>query len=500
MTLFLPPTPFEWVLFFCVFFGLGSFVAASEFIRARLNGSPEITRKLVHVVTGVLICFAPRIFTSGIPPMLLAASFMVINFGAIRFGLLKGMHGTNRVSFGTVYYPFSFFMLVLLAWDSAPYIITISILVLALGDAAAAIVGEHRPHPHMYALTSDKKSVEGSAAMFLVTFAVLLAGLHWVVPSEITLPMPSAVIAASIALFVTAWEAISSQGSDNLTVPLSAGFALDYFLTPLPHHIPAQFVTGLVLALAIVLLSYRFRFLSASGAAATFILATIIFGIGGWMWTVPIVTFFILSSMLSKLSGRTKREAELLFEKSGRRDAGQVAANGGVAGAVIVFWYMFPQWDSLYAAYVGALAAAAADTWGTEIGTLLGKQPRSIVSLEKVPPGTSGGVSMAGLAAGVLGALVVGMSAAAVFNEPQKYQALLTGALAGGLCGTITDSMLGATLQARYRCVCCCKHTERPVHCEKPAVPAGGISWITNDLVNWACAAAGGTAALAAYL
>src|SRR5208283_4704858 len=74
---------------------------------------------------------------------------------------------------GTVYYPLSFLILVLLCWDTLPQIISISILILGLSDAAAAIVGENLSSPHVYYLTSDKKSLEGSAAMFATAFLVV---------------------------------------------------------------------------------------------------------------------------------------------------------------------------------------------------------------------------------------------------------------------------------------------------------------------------------------
>jgi uncharacterized protein (TIGR00297 family) len=499
MTLFLPPTPHEWVLFLCIFIGLGFFIITAEFIRAALHGSPEITRKLVHIVTGALICFAPRMFVSGVPPMILAASFMVINFTAIRFGLLKGIHGTNRASFGTVYYPFAFFVLVLLAWDRAPFIITISMLVLALGDAAAAIVGENVRRPHLYYLTSDGKSLEGSAAMFLVTLGVTFAGLIVFAPGP--LPLPPIAIACAVALVATAWEAISSQGTDNFTVPLSAGFVLDLLSTPLPHHNPPQFMLGLVLALAIATVSFRLKFLTASGAVATFLLASVIYGIGGWMWTVPMVTFFAASSMLSKIGSKKKLEAESLYDKSSRRDAGQVAANGGLAGAVIMIWYLFPEATiAAYAGYIGAIAAVTADTWGTEAGTLLSRAPRSIVTGNTVPPGTSGGVSMAGLAAGVAGALLIGLSAAAFLDGSLRTGPFVGSIIAAGFVGTLVDSLLGATVQARYCCGSCGKETERTVHCGDATTHAKGLTWITNDLVNWACAAAGCVAAVLLYL
>ena len=51
------------------------------------------------------------------------------------------------------------------------------------------------------------------------------------------------------------------------------------------------------------------------------------------------------------------------------------------------------------AAFAGAIAAASADTWATEIGTLSPANPVSIATLRPVQTGMSGGVSILGIAA-----------------------------------------------------------------------------------------------------
>ncbi len=499
MNLILAPTPAEWMSFFAIFIGLGLFIGSAEFMRSRFHGSPEITRKLVHIATGVLICFTPWFFVSGIPPMLLAVLFTVINLSAIRLGVLKGIHGTNRVSFGTVYYPFSFFVLVVLCWDTSAYIITISMLILAISDAAAAIVGENLASPTVYYLTSDKKSVEGSAVMFVVTFIIAYFGIINLVPAAAALALPPALIAFALAAFVTAWEAISSKGLDNLMIPLSAGFVLDYCITPAAHHHPEQFAAGIGFGLIIAVVSHRLRLLTAGGAVATFLMAAVIFGIGGWLWTMPILTFFLASSLLSKLGGKRKLQYELLYEKSSMRDAGQVAANGGIASVLVALWYMFPSMTFVYTGFVGAIAAATADTWGTEIGTLAGGTPRSIVSFKRVEKGTSGGVSIIGLAGGLVGAALIAASAL-LFPQPQAIRNFAAVMVAAGLAGTLTDSVLGATLQAQFHCTGCGKTTERRDHCSASTTHVRGLRWMNNDVVNLACAVAGGVVAILFYI
>ena len=93
---------------------------------------------------------------------------------------------------------------------------------------------------------------------------------------------------------------------------------------------------GILFAALIAGISFRVKFLTRSGSIATFILASFIFGLGGIKWSVPILTFFILSSILSKLRKKRNESVEIYFEKSGVRDYLQVIANGGLGGILVI--------------------------------------------------------------------------------------------------------------------------------------------------------------------
>ncbi len=124
-----------------------------------------------------------------------------------------------------------------------------------------------------------------------------------VYPFQFTSNIESAVVAIwfSIvtALFTTAAEALSAKGSDNLSVPLSTALILYFLLNHSPDE-NIRFTIGLCLGVLAAILSFRFGFLSVSGAVATFLLAAVIIGFGGWKWTMPILTFFILSAYFPK--------------------------------------------------------------------------------------------------------------------------------------------------------------------------------------------------------
>jgi uncharacterized protein (TIGR00297 family) len=240
---------------------------------------------------------------------------------------------------------------------------------------------------------------------------------------------------------------------------------------------------------------YRAKALTVDGAVAACLVGGTIFGFGGLGWAVLLVLFFAASSALSffKASDARKRRAAETFDKGGRRDAAQVLANGGVA-ALISLLVPFAGEGTLpilFGAYVGALAAATADTWSTEIGVLSAQSPRLITNWKQVAAGTSGGVTLLGSAAALAGALFMGLAASLLnvllpdLGVPVGGLSLLAGALLGGLAGAFADSLLGASVQAGYWCPRCDKPTESRLHrCGTPTQLVRGLRFVDNDVVN----------------
>ncbi len=255
-------------------------------------------------------------------------------------------------------------------------------------------------------------------------------------------------------------------------------------------------VAGVAAAGAVALLARRTGSLSTSGAVAATITGTVA-SAASWGWGALLIGYFAASSLLTRM-GAAKKAARTggVVEKGGARDAWQVAANGGLfaLAALATVADLGGAWSLVGAA---ALASAAADTWSTEIGSWLGGTPRSIVTLRAVTPGTSGGITWWGSFGAALGAAFVAALAVATGTS----SALAPSIIVGGVAGAFADSLLGAAVQARRRCPACGVGTERRVHdCGTATVPAGGISWMDNDAVNFAATGAGALVAIAVYL
>jgi uncharacterized protein (TIGR00297 family) len=222
------------------------------------------------------------------------------------------------------------------------------------------------------------------------------------------------------------------------------------------------------------------RSLSTSGAVCGFVVGTVTVA-AAWSWGILLLLFFVTSSILSRFGQARKIDLTGdVVEKDGHRDMWQVLANGG-AYFVAAIGALLVASPIPYALGAGALAAATADTWATEIGTYAGGVPVSIVSWQRVPPGTSGGISLFGSVAGVAGALFIAITAVLA-----KWPVPFAATILGGIAGALSDSILGATMQVRRRCDRCDKSTERRVHdCGSTTVYAGGVEWVDNDVVNF---------------
>ncbi len=252
-----------------------------------------------------------------------------------------------------------------------------------------------------------------------------------------------------------------------------------------------RLVIGLAVAGLVAWAGKRAGSLNASGARAATIVGGMAVG-AGWGWGVLLIGWFVASSGLTRL-GSIKKSARTraTLTPASARNATQVWANGGVfAGAALLGTATGASGWTLVA--VGALAAAAADTWSSEIGLLLGGAPRSIVTWRRVEPGLSGGITLAGSLGGALGSTFVALAVGLIVPGASILRIALA-----GMIGGVGDSLLGATVQVVRRCARCGAFTERAIHdCGTATDHARGWRWMTNDTVNLAATLIGAGAAL----
>lgn len=230
-----------------------------------------------------------------------------------------------------------------------------------------------------------------------------------------------------------------------------------------------RIVAGGALSAGIAAAAYRRKALTRSGAWAA-ALTGVILVLAGWRWLALVGAFFITSSILTRLEAPGSR-GRRSNDRGGRRWQ-QVAANGGIA-LVSAAVYAVTGWPQGFGVAAGAIAAATADTWATEIGRWSRTPPRLITTGRVTAPGASGGVTPLGTLASAGGALFIAAVAFALQGTSGGDRLGMGARLGGtawvvvaGITGSLFDSVLGAAIEGRGR-------------------------WLDNDTVNVAATAWG---------
>jgi phytol kinase len=184
--------------------------------RRRAAPPTEWTRKAVHLGTGLVVASLPWVLASPWTVLILGALFALLLRAARRLRLLPCIHAVARRSEGDLYYLAGVCMLFVIA-HRQPLLYLIAVLVLAVADPAAALVGASCGR-RAYALGGERRTLEGSLAFCAAAFAC--AALPLALCSRLG-PGAALGIAAGLAVAITGVEAVSRRGSDNLLIPLA---------------------------------------------------------------------------------------------------------------------------------------------------------------------------------------------------------------------------------------------------------------------------------------
>lgn len=249
-----------------------------------------------------------------------------------------------------------------------------------------------------------------------------------------------------------------------------------------------KLIIGIILSFLISYIAFKKNSLNLSGFIAAIILGTLLYVFGSmYFWSI-LIGFFISSSILTKFRKKDKETLDEISEKTDSRDYMQVMANGGLGLIYALLYYIWK--DPVYLlAYAVSFSAANADTWSSEIGVLSKSSPFSIITFKKTMKGQSGAISLLGTLAAFLGALFISLifiiEYAFSFGWTNKLIFYFLIALLCGFIGSIVDSILGATIQTKYKCKVCGKITEKRYHHNIETLHVKGFKIINNDVVNF---------------
>lgn len=242
-----------------------------------------------------------------------------------------------------------------------------------------------------------------------------------------------------------------------------------------------QFVTlgiGIIISIIFSLYTVRKKALTLDGALTASFLGLWVLWFAGALWLIPLFLFFITGTLLGRLS---KRNAQATDAKHGKaRDYLQVLCNGGIYAALATFTNS-AQHEFFLTLMLVSMSICTADTWSSEIGIYYRWNTYDIVRFRPAPVGLSGGVSLPGTLGGLLGALAMAIVGSLLLYHYIKFEFLLQLTIAG-FAGMLLDSVMGASLQARYKNMTTNSLTDNP---SENAFLQNGWRWMTNDAVNF---------------
>jgi uncharacterized protein (TIGR00297 family) len=208
----------------------------------------------------------------------------------------------------------------------------------------------------------------------------------------------------------------------------------------------ARFALAGAITLVFAGLGYVVHGVNRSGAIAGGVICLALFTAVGPAAFVALLALFVVTWIATRV-GRSRKQRLGTAERGDGRNASQVFANVGAAGiCALLYGLRGDSW--LLLACAAAMAEAAADTVSSELGQAFSRRALLITSLETVPPGTDGGISIRGTAAGVLAACVVSAVCVAAGMIPARWASM---AALAGVCGMVIDSLLGACFERAGR-------------------------------------------------
>ena len=273
-----------------------------------VDTTPERARKFVHIALGALTLPLPWLFDDPRPVFVLCGIWLVLLAGFRWLPPLRPVYqrllGVDRVSFGEFHYTIAVAVVFLLA-DGEWVVYCTSILVLAVADAIAALVGS-RYGKVRYLRLKETKTLEGSVSFFVATFlTVHLPLLLFTTTGE----WQCVLIALTAAVVVTLLEAGAWRGLDNLLIPVGTCLILRSSAGRPVGELATLLALTLVLFAFMVLFRRRTN-LRDSAVVAGMCIAFFCFYMAGWVWFVAPLTTFVSYTFLWPSTRVTRRRTQ----------------------------------------------------------------------------------------------------------------------------------------------------------------------------------------------
>jgi uncharacterized protein (TIGR00297 family) len=313
-----------------------------------------------------------------------------------------------------------------------------SVLILAYGNLGKRLIAE----------TSDEPFVGTAGFVITGTLAGIAGQFTTATIIESQVVIPRYVFLATAGALVAALLREMLFERDDPLVMLASGLLL-WLFAYLGSGVEAiELSVALAVTAALGFISYALGTASVAGMLSGVLLSLLVIVLGGFGWFAVVISFFSLGALSTKYRYDEKKQRGIAEENEGARGTGNVLGNAAVALICVICFAAsesIPIDPVLFQyAFAGSIAAALSDTLSSELGGLY-DNPRLITTFTPVPPGTDGGVTWQGEIFGILGGLIIGIVAFALFPSVDATGSIAIGI--AGFLGMTADSILGATIE-----------------------------------------------------
>lgn len=423
----------------------------------------ECSRKIVHVMLFLVWIFIDIFFRHTLHQIIIAVVFLILNALSYKFKFYKSVERENENHLGTVYFAAAISVILAVAyfWRDFYYPSGISVFCLTFGDGFAALIGYHTKTRHL----RSHKTLGGTIACFLATAVAvyLFSRFH---------RLGISVLGVIAIAMLTAILEMAENGLDNFTI-VGGTFLLSYGLMAADA---AALTVAVFVAVAVFLVVFLSGAIRYAGAVLAMVMVFASLYFGGVFALLYLLSLYFTIFALSLLKGKLLH----LPKKEKGRDFWQILINGGLSLLFLLIYGIQKEEKFLLVSLI-AVGGCFIDSLSSDVGTLSAKAPYDPIKGRTVPRGMSGGVSVLGTGAALIGSGAIALAIGAGMGLSVR-EAALAGALV--FAQTVVDTVLGSLLQAKYVCDRCGTPTEDRIHCNQPARLSGGVRWINNNVVN----------------
>lgn len=207
-------------------FGTAVVLLSGEYLWQKEILKGEFARKYVHIGCATFAAFWP-LFLSRNQIVFMSLAFVVVLVAVKQLNIFGSLRGIKRTTYGELWYALGIGVCAVLFANDAIY--AIAVLHVALADGFAAVVGVGLgKRAKNFKFKGSTKSLEGT--MTFITISFVLNAVYWVGFAghqfDIDRPIIVPIYSLVSALILSVIEIVSPKGSDNVIVPVSAGFLL----------------------------------------------------------------------------------------------------------------------------------------------------------------------------------------------------------------------------------------------------------------------------------